>query len=68
MKIEQKFRIETYIDGNWFFEEIGEMLKIRENRNDVIREKMDLKNSVLHYLRYELLKCYGHGQKKNDEK
>ena len=34
-------------ERNWIFEEIGEMLKIIKNINNVIREKIDIKNSVL---------------------
>ena len=39
-----------YVYTNGLFEEIDEMLK---NRNKVIREKMNVKNSGLDYIRYK---------------
>ena len=45
MKIYQKFRIKTDIDGDGIFEEIGKMSKIIKNINNNIREKMNIKNS-----------------------
>ena len=37
------------------------MLKIRKkNRNNVIREKMNIKNSVLDYIKYKQLNWYGY--------
>ena len=60
MEIKQNIRIKTYVDGNGLFEEIGKMFKIRENQNNVIREKMNIKNSVLDYIRYKQLNWYGH--------
>ena len=38
-----------------FFQDIGEMFKIRKNRNNVIREKMEIKISVLDYISYKQL-------------
>ena len=32
-------------------------------RNNVIREKMDIKNSIIDYIRYKPLNWYGHVQK-----
>ena len=56
MEIEQKFRIITYVDGNGLSEEIGEMFKIiKKYINNLIREKMNVKNSVLDYIRYKQL-------------
>ena len=43
MEIEQKFRIRTYVDGNGFYVEIDEILKIWKNKNNVIIEKLILK-------------------------
>jgi hypothetical protein len=37
---------QTYVDGNELFEETGEMFKIRKISNNVIRENMNIKNSV----------------------
>ena len=44
------------------FKEISEMLKIRKKiRNNVTREKIIIKNSVLdYYVRYKQLNWYGH--------
>jgi hypothetical protein len=67
MEILQIFRIKTYVDGNGFSEEIGQMFKIRKNRN-VIREKMDIKNSVLDYMKYKQLNWYGHVQRMDQER
>ena len=44
------------------------MLKIRKNRNNVIREKISIKNSVLDYIRYKTLNWYGHVQRMDKEK
>ena len=38
-----------------FLKEIGEMFKVRKNRNNVSREKMNIKNSLLDYIRYKML-------------
>ena len=45
-----------------FFEEIGEML------NNVIREKINIKISVLDYIRYKQLKWYGHVRRMDEER
>ena len=37
------------------FEEIGEMLKIKKNRSNILREKINIKNSVLGYIRHMCL-------------
>ena len=47
MEILEKFRIQTYVDGNGFSEEIGEILKLEKIRNNVIRENTIIKNSVV---------------------
>ena len=39
------------------------MFKIRKTRNNVIREKMDIKNSVFDYRRYKQLNWYGQVQR-----
>ena len=44
------------------------MLKIRKNRYNVIKEKMNIKNSVLDYIRYKQLTWYGHVQTMNQER
>ena len=53
-----KIRINNYVDGNGLSEEIGQMFQIRKkkNRNNVIREKLNIKNSVVDYVRYKQLK------------
>ena len=51
MEIYQIFRIKTYVDGNGLSEEIGQMSKIRE--------KINIKNSVLDYIRHKQLNWYG---------
>ena len=57
---DETWKFNKYLESNicrWklFFSEIGEMLKIRKNINNVIREKMNTKNSVLDYIRYKQL-------------
>ena len=37
----------TYVDGNGLFEEIGEMFQFRKNINTIIREIMNIKNSQI---------------------
>ena len=44
------------------------MFKIIKNINNVIREKMNIKNSVLGYIRYKQLNWYGHVQKMDEER
>ena len=39
-----------------------------KNRNNVIREKMNIKNSVLDYIRYKQLNWYGHVQRMDQER
>ena len=43
------------------------MLKIRKNRSIVIREKSNIKNSILDYTRYKELKWNGHVRRMNEE-
>jgi hypothetical protein len=50
------------------FEEIGQILKIRKNRNNIIREKNNIKNSVPGYVRYKQLKRYDHVRRMNEER
>ena len=58
-----------YADGNGLFEEIGEMFKTRKkSRNNVIREKNNIKNSVLDYIRYKQLNWCGHVQRIDNER
>ena len=45
------------------FEEIGEMFKIRKKI-----EKMNIKNSVLDYIRYKQLNCHKHMQRIDQER
>ena len=44
------------------------MFKIRKLRNNVIKEKMNIKNSVLDYIRYKQLNWYGHVQRIDEER
>jgi hypothetical protein len=44
------------------------MFKIRNIRNNVIREKMNIKNSILDYIRYKQLNWYGYVQRMNEER
>ena len=45
------------------------MFKIRKkNRNYVIREKINIKNSVLDYVRYKQLNWYDHVQRMDQER
>ena len=44
------------------------MFKIRKITNNVIREKMNIKNSVSHYIRYKQLKWYGQVQRMDEER
>ena len=37
-------------------------------KNNVIREKMNIKNSVLDYIKYKQLNWYGHLQRMNEER
>jgi hypothetical protein len=37
--------------------------RLEKIRNNVIREKMNIKNSVLDYIRHEQLNWYGHVQR-----
>ena len=39
-----------------------------KNRNNVIREKMNIKNSVLDYMRYKQLNWYGQVRRMNKER
>ena len=42
--------------------------RLEKIRNNVIREKMDIKNSVLDYIRYKQLNWYGHVQRMNEKR
>ena len=44
------------------------MFKIRKNWNNVIREKINIKNSVLDYISYKQLNWYGHVQRMDQER
>ena len=44
------------------------MFKIRKIRNNFIREKMNIKNSVLDYIKYEQLNWYGHVKRMDQER
>ena len=41
---------------------------MRNVRNNVIREKMNIKNSVLDYIRYKQYNWYGHMQRMDQER
>ena len=41
------------------------MLKIRKIINDIIRENINIKNSVLDYIMHKKLNCYGHVRSMN---
>ena len=42
--------------------------RLEKIRNNVFREKMDIKNSVLDYVRYKQLNWYGHVQRIDKER
>ena len=42
--------------------------RLEKIRNNVIREKMNIKNSVLDYKRYKQLNLYGHVQRMDEER
>ena len=44
------------------------MFKIKKIRNNVIGEKINIKNSVLDYMRYQQLNWYGHVQRMDQER
>ena len=41
--------------------------RLEKTRNNVIREKMNIKNSVLDYIKYKQLNWYGHVQRMEQE-
>ena len=51
-----------------FFRRSARCSILEKIRNNVIREKMNIKNSVLDYIRYKQLNWYGHVQRMNEEK
>ena len=61
-------RIKIYVNENVLSEEIGEMFKIRKNTNNVVREIIDIKNSVLDYIGYNELNWCGHVQRMDQER
>ena len=40
----------------------------KKNRNNVIREKMNIKNSILDYIRYKQMNWYGHVERIEEER
>ena len=42
--------------------------RLEKIRNNVTREKMNIKNSVLDYIRYKELNCYGHVHRMDQER
>jgi hypothetical protein len=42
--------------------------RLEKMRNNVIREKMNIKNSVLDYIRYKQLNSYDHVQRMDQER
>ena len=42
--------------------------RLEKIKNNVIREKVDIKNSVLGYMRYSQLNWYGHVQRMDEER
>ena len=50
------------------FLKIGEIFKNRKNINIVIREKINIINSVLDYIRYKQLNWNGHVQRMEEER
>ena len=42
--------------------------RLENIRNNVFREKMNIKNSILDYVRYKQLNWYGHVQRMDDER
>ena len=66
----QKYSIKSkpYVDGNVFFEDISEVLRTREkNRNNIRREKTNIKNLVSDYIRYKEYNLLGHVQRMNEK-
>ena len=51
MEISKKFRIKTYVDGNGILRRSARCSKFKKIRNNVIRERMYIKNSVLDYIK-----------------
>ena len=60
--------MKIFVDENRLFEEIGEMLKKRQNRTNVIKEKLNIKYSVSYYVTCNLLNWYGHLQRMGKER
>ena len=56
------------MDGNGFYEEIGEMLKMGKSITNAISEKMNFKNSILNYVRYKQLNWYDHMRMMNEKR
>ena len=57
-----------FVDGNGLFEKNGEIFKMENIRNNVIREKMNIKNSVLDFIRYKQLNWYGHALRMDQQR
>ena len=51
-----------------FFKGSARCSRLEKNRNNVIREKMNITNSVLDYIRYKQLNWYGHVQRMDQER
>ena len=68
MQIYQELRIKTYVDGNGLSEEIDQKFKIRKNYKQCIRERMNIENSVLDYIRYKQFNWYDHVQRIDQER
>ena len=42
--------------------------RLEKIRNTIIRKEMNVKNSVIDYVTYKQLNCYGHIRRKNTQK
>ena len=51
-----RIQIKTYVDGNGFFRRSTRISTLEKTINNVIREKMNIKNSGLDFIRYKQLK------------
>ena len=67
-KFNQNLESKRYVDGNGLFEEIGDMFKIRKHVNNIIREKMNIKESILDHMRHKELNWYGHVQRMDEKR
>ena len=63
-----KIQNQNLCQYTWIFEEIVKILNIIKYRNNFKREKMNMKNSVLDYIKYKQLNCFGNVRRINKER